>query len=47
MPKPSKYIASRQANLAAAHTVLEENSDKKTLEQTLSESQTSFTMLSC
>jgi hypothetical protein len=40
MPKPSKYIASRKANLAAAQAVLEENFDKKTLEQTLSESQT-------
>ena len=40
MPKPSKYIASRKTNLAAAQAVLEENFDKKTLEQTLSESQT-------
>jgi chromosome segregation ATPase len=39
MPNPSKYTASRKANLAAAKAAIEQNSDQKVLDKTLLESQ--------
>ena len=39
MPNPSKYAASRKANLAAAKGVTMQNPDQKTLEEALLESQ--------